>query len=168
MTSAYDANGNIRRMQQWGLTVTGTAVIDDLQYTYYHYGNKLQSVTDNATGGTAASGTGPSLGDFTDKNTTSEDYGYDANGNLITDLNKRLNGATGASLTSGGAITYNHLNLPMVIAVKKDDGTSRGTITYTYDAAGTKLKKEVAEVGQPVKTTLYLGDWYMKMIHCNL
>jgi len=157
VTSAYDANGNIKRMQQWGLTVAGQAKIDDLQYMYYQFSNKLQSVTDNATGGTAPSGTGPSLGDFTDKNTTSEDYGYDANGNLITDLNKRLNGATGASLTSGGAITYNHLNLPTVIAVKKDDGTHKGTITYTYDAAGNKLQKIVDEDGQPLKTTLYLG-----------
>src|SRR5690606_793227 len=28
---------------------------------------------------------------------------------------------------------------------------------YTYDAAGNKLKKRVAEVSQPEKTTLYLG-----------
>jgi hypothetical protein len=30
-------------------------------------------------------------------------------------------------------------------------------ITYTYDAAGNKLKKEVNETGQPLKTTLYIG-----------
>ncbi|NJO25925.1 MAG: hypothetical protein HC867_09440 [Bacteroidia bacterium] len=49
-------------------------------------------------------------------------------------------------------ITYNHLNLPSVITV-----TGKGTITYTYDAAGSKLQKTVAETGQPTKTTLYAG-----------
>jgi hypothetical protein len=52
------------------------------------------------------------------------------------------------------------LNLPEVISVKKDDGTAKGTITYTYDAGGNKLKKEVNEIGQQLKTTLYLlGDY---------
>ena len=35
--------------------------------------------------------------------------------------------------------------------------TGKGTISYTYDAAGNKLKKEVNETGQPLKTTLYVA-----------
>lgn len=50
------------------------------------------------------------------------------------------------------SIAYNHLNLPTAITV-----TGKGTITYTYDAAGNKLKKEVNETGQPLKTTLYVA-----------
>ncbi len=119
-------------------------------YSYYCGINRLQAVTDAITADNK-------MGDFTDKNTTATDYGYDKNGNLVTDLNKRLNGSTGSELTSGGAIVYNYLNLPESIAVKNDNGSDKGTITYTYDAAGNKLKKEVAELGQPTKTTLYLG-----------
>lgn len=154
VSSAYDANGNIKRMQQWGWKLTGSVQIDDLNYSYFTSGgvssNKLQAVNDVIGGDNK-------LGDFTDKNTTATDYGYDKNGNLVTDLNKRINGSTGGEITAGGAITYNHLNLPVTIGVKKDDGTDKGTITYTYDAAGNKLKKTVAEIGQATKTTLYIN-----------
>ena len=150
-TSAYDANGNIKGMLQKGWKLgTPAATIDNLSYFYFTGTNRLQAVTDAITADNK-------MGDFTDKNTTATDYGYDKNGNLVTDLNKRLNGTTGSELNSGGAIVYNYLNLPESIAVKKDDGFDKGTITYTYDAAGNKLKKEVAELGQPTKTTLYLG-----------
>ena len=43
------------------------------------------------------------------------------------------------------SITYNHLNLPLVITV-----TGKGTITYTYDAAGNKQKKVTAETNATV------------------
>ncbi len=69
---------------------------------------------------------------------------FSRNGNMVTDLNKSINGTTGMDVVSGGAITYNHLNLPAVITV-----AGKGTITYTYDAAGNKLQKTVAETGQP-------------------
>jgi RHS repeat-associated protein len=137
-TDAYDANGNIKRMQQWGLKLGGSEQIDDLRYGYFTGSNKLQKVDDWMT-------TDNKLGDFTDKNTTATDYGYDKNGNLVTDLNKRINGTTGMDITSGGAITYNYLNLPAEILVKDDNGNSKGKITYTYDAAGNKLKKTIEE-----------------------
>jgi hypothetical protein len=147
--SAYDLNGNIQRMQQWGWTVASTSTyIDNLTYTYQNNGlsNRLRAVTDNQTPPAG-------LGDFTNKNTTADDYGYDVNGNLVTDLNKRLNGSIGSNLSSGGAITYNHLNLPASIAVKKDDGTAKGSITYTYDAAGQKLRKVTTETGVTIGAT---------------
>mgnify|MGYP002378363965 CR=1 FL=1 len=45
------------------------------------------------------------------------------------------------------SITYNYLNLPSVITVTGNGsaGSSSGTITYTYDAAGNKLKKITQE-----------------------
>jgi hypothetical protein len=80
---------------------------------------------------------------------------------MITDLNKKLNGSTGIDITSGGAITYNYLNLPWQIPVKADNGGDKGTITYTYDAAGSKLKKVVADNSTSGKTitttTSYVG-----------
>lgn len=163
-TNAYDANGNIKRMQQWGLELSGSSQIDDITYSYFTNTNKLQAVTESGTGTTDHK-----LGDFTDKNTTATDYGYDANGNLVTDLNKKLNGTTGQTVSSGGAIVYNYLNLPQTINAKKDDNSNKGTITYTYDAVGNKLKKVTQEnnASMPLNgvntttdittTTIYIG-----------
>ena len=136
--SAYDENGNIRAMKQWGLKITGSEVIDDLQYSYFTNSNKLKAVAETTA-------TDHKLGDFTDKNTTAIDYGYDLNGNMVTDLNKGLNGSVDIDLTTGGAISYNHLNLPGEIMVKDDNGGNKGKISYTYDAAGNKLKKVTTE-----------------------
>jgi len=130
-TSAYDANGNILRMQQWGLKIAGSQQIDDMLYTYYDASNKLKAVTEQNSGAVDHK-----LEDFTDKNTSATDYGYDVNGNMITDLNKDITGTTGIDLSAGGAISYNHLNLPRLITV-----AGKGTIAYTYDAAGNKLRK---------------------------
>lgn len=155
--TAYDANGNIKQMQQWGLKLGSSAQIDNLSYSYAANSNKLLGVSDAITANN-------SLGDFTDKNTSGDDYGYDLNGNLITDQNKRLNGATGIDQTSGEAIGYNHLNLPQTITVKDDNGLGKGTITYTYDAGGNKLQKVVYESAATINgnnaitiTTTYLG-----------
>jgi RHS repeat-associated protein len=76
-----------------------------------------------------------------------DDYGYDKNGNLITDLNKKIGSSTGEDLQTGGAIQYNHLNLPHTITVKDDVNPAipKGTITYIYDATGNKLEKRVHE-----------------------
>src|SRR5690606_9185917 len=108
------------------LKLNSSSQIDDLNYTYLPNSNKLKSVTE-ATLGT----TDNKLGDFTDKNTANDDYNYDVNGNLNLDKNKNIS-----------SITYNHLNLPESITV-----TGKGTITYTYDAAGNKLKKTTTENG---------------------
>ena len=142
--SAYDDNGNIKRMQQWGLMLNSSRQIDDLMYQYFNHSNKLKAVTDNS----------PELknllGDFTDLNKNSDDYGYDGNGNMISDKNKKIEGATGIDIpANAGAITYNHLNLPHKIEVKDEQGNSKGTITYVYDAAGNKLEKIVDEKPLP-------------------
>lgn len=122
----YDANGNIRTMQQHGLQLTGSSMIDNLEYFYQtnaEMSNKLASVSELTLGNT-----NNHLGDFTDLN-SGQDYDYDDNGNLKYDKNKNI-----------GSISYNHLNLPAVVKV-----TGKGEITYTYDAAGNKLKKQTVE-----------------------
>ncbi|MBE7169526.1 MAG: RHS repeat-associated core domain-containing protein [Williamsia sp.] len=148
--SAYDANGNILAMKQWGLKPGQSAQspIDDLHYEYYGSGNKLKSVAD----GVAYVPGSATLGDFLDKNKLTDnasDYGYDANGNLVVDLNKKLGDASGALeqvAGGGGSIQYNHLNLPQAITVKAESGSStKGTIRYVYDATGSKLQKIAEE-----------------------
>jgi RHS repeat-associated protein len=153
--SAYDENGNIKVMKQWGLKGINSTILDNLSYDYFNNSNKLQKVTD-------AIVTNHQLGDFTDKNAAGDDYGYDKNGNLISDLNKRINGSTGIDQAGVSSIVYNHLNLPAKITVSKDDGSNKGYITYIYDATGNKLEKRVQDnttVQQPVKATTYIGGF---------
>jgi RHS repeat-associated protein len=137
--TAYDNNGNIKKMQQWGLKVGSSSQIDNLTYQYIPGSNKLLSVSEATLGSTDNK-----LGDFTDKNTTNDDYYYDVNGNLKVDKNKDIS-----------SITYNYLNLPEIVTI-----TGKGIITYTYDAVGIKLKKvTVDNTVSPAKTTttLYAG-----------
>ena len=137
--SAYDANGNILSMTQKGLKINTSPVIDSLSYGYNTTSNKLNYVTD------LANDTASKLGDFKEiTNNTSQDYTYDGNGSLTIDNNKKIT-----------KIIYNHLNLPDSIRI-----LGKGTIKYTYDAAGIKLaKRTVDSTVSPVKTTTttYLG-----------
>jgi RHS repeat-associated protein len=138
--TAYDANGNILSMWQKGWKPGGSQWIDKLGYSYTATSNKLQAVNEDP----AIGSTDNKLGDFTDKNTTLDDYSYDVNGNMVADKNKDISN-----------IVYNHLNLPQTITV-----TGKGIITYTYDAAGNKLKKTTVDnTVSPAKTTttLYCG-----------
>lgn len=147
--SAYDENGNIKAMKQWGLKGLTSSIIDDLNYDYFTNSNKLKKVTDVSPFVTNQAGTGTGLGDFTDNNAAGDDYGYDLNGNLITDLNKRINGQTGIAINTlniATGIEYNYLNLPYKINPKKDAGSiDKGLIYYIYDATGNKLEKRVVD-----------------------
>ncbi|WP_028787691.1 RHS repeat-associated core domain-containing protein [Terrimonas ferruginea] len=129
-TTAYDANGNILGMSQKGLKGLTSGWIDQLSYTYYTGTNKLKNVVD------ASNDPATKLGDFRasqayltslggSKTNSATDYNYDDNGNLQYDKNKDI-----------ASIAYNHLNLPQTITV-----TNKGTISYVYDAAGSKLQK---------------------------
>jgi len=136
--NAYDLNGNIKRMVQYGYvqSTNSSVMVDDLTYNYKQgeISNKLAKVTDVQT-------IDYQLGDFKNGANTDDDYDYDINGNLIKDKNKGIS-----------SISYNILNLPEQIVVD-----NKGTISYTYDAAGNKLSKTVNETGQAAKTTQYLG-----------
>ena len=152
--TAYDANGNILRMQQWGLRFNQSVQIDDLSYDYFGTSNKLKSVFDATNDPTTTLGdfrtaTGsPNIGAASAIAKT--DYDYDVNGNLLKDLNKEIGGLE----TSG--IQYNHLNLPYQVAV-----TNKGTITYIYDASGRKLEKQTLDNTAQGKTTktAYIGGY---------
>ncbi len=148
--TAYDANGNILRMQQWGLKVGGSAQIDDLTYGYFTNSNQLQQVTDAQNDNTSV------LGDFkyNPATKTATDYAYDPSGNLVQDNNKAI-----------GNIGYNHLNLPENITV-----TAKGTVQYVYDAAGNKLKKITTDnTVSPAKTTTtwYLGSFVYEQVNTD-
>ncbi|GAA4272780.1 DUF6443 domain-containing protein [Aquimarina gracilis] len=134
----YDKMGNILSLDRVGhLGASSFGSMDMLTYEYAATSNKLLSVTD---GTTAAQG-------FNDVNKTNDDYDYDANGNMILDQNKGISG-----------ITYNHLNLPETVSISNSEGT--GTISYIYDATGTKLSKIVTEGSSLI--TEYAGNYVYK------
>jgi RHS repeat-associated protein len=135
----YDANGNILTMEQKGFMVGGSSFIDQLKYSYSANGNRLIQVYDTANNPTSL------LGDFHWNGTKQDsDYLYDGNGNVLQDNNKAVSG-----------ITYNYLNLPQLIHMN-----GKGNITYTYDAAGTKLSKVITDSTAGRSTTiLYIGGF---------
>ncbi|AFD06653.1 RHS repeat-associated core domain protein [Solitalea canadensis DSM 3403] len=96
-TLTYDVMGNIKSLNRTGTGYGNTT------YEYLKNGmnsNQLQSTAGNIIAS----------------------YGYDVNGNLLTDSKK------------GITLAYNYLNLPNVI-------TGTQNITYIYDAAGRKLRR---------------------------
>lgn len=138
---SYDLNGNILSLNRY--QGSGVNTVDQLNYNYGSGGNQLRSVTDASSGGTAG---------FADGNTSSEDYTYDANGNLLLDRNKAIS-----------AITYNYLNLPTEVIINPPPPITSSTvkyIRYVYSADGTKLSQVYFNEGnqQLVKTT-YLGEF---------
>jgi RHS repeat-associated protein len=164
VSGAYDENGNILRMEQWGLKINTSSVIDNLTYNYNSgnniHTNKLLNVVDGSNDPQTM------LGDFrssslymqdlgTPKTAEAVDYTYDVNGNLTRDRNKDIGDAT----TTG--IQYNYLNLPFKVTVRDANG-EKGTITYVYDALGNKLEKRTIDNLQPDnphKTTTYIGGF---------
>jgi RHS repeat-associated protein len=141
--SAYDANGNIKKMWQRGWKLGGSETIDSLIYKNYTLSNKLKYVRDGQNyPNTLLSDFRESAANNSANLNDTADYSYDVNGNITADDNKSIS-----------SIVSNHLNLPTSITV-----TGKGTIQYVYDNAGTKLKKIVTE-GSTVKTTLYLNGF---------
>ncbi|MBV4359033.1 DUF6443 domain-containing protein [Pinibacter aurantiacus] len=152
----YDLNGNLLTMLQKGVVPGQNTplIVDDLHYSYAAIGNKLQSVTDNMI---SPSQNGMS-GDFKDgaNSSTTPDYVYDANGNLIVDLNKNVQ-----NLNNGGAntpgISYNFLDKPELIKIG-----GKGTIQIVYDADGRKLKRTFTPESGDAVTTTYIDAFVYK------
>ena len=128
----YDKNGNILTLERTGELLSGQKnTIDDLTYTYN--ANQLLSVTDATN---SAQG-------FNDGNKTGNDYTYDTFGNITTDKNKGIT-----------AVSYNHQNLPYKVTFGNG-----GSISYTYNAAGTRLAKKVQPSGGTAVTTDYTNGF---------
>lgn len=143
----YDLNGNLQSMIQKGVVIGNNTPlnVDNLQYTYASYSNKLVKVTDN---GNAATANGK-LGDFKDGTNGADDYVYDDNGNLVVDLNKNI------QQQGGAGITYNFLDKPEQIIV-----AGKGTIQIVYDADGNKLqKKYTLENTTNTTVTSYINEF---------
>jgi RHS repeat-associated protein len=154
---SYDDNGNINTLRRRGLLQNATSkvakqygAVDNLSYAYV--GNRLQAVDDAVTGNQLAKpatyhGAPTSLaGDFQEASIKlSQEYLYDANGNLTQDKNKGITG-----------IKYNHLNLPRQIQF----GSGADSVVFLYTASGQKVAKLVYQMGQnkPQRTD-YLGPY---------
>ncbi len=118
---SYDLNGNIKSLNRLHPDYHNINPIDALSYTYE--GNKLLNVQD-----TSDFNDSKIVNDFQQGGSsglTAEHYEYDDNGNVISDLNKKIT-----------EVEYNFLNLPQKVALKEE----ANDITYLYDAAGNKLK----------------------------
>lgn len=137
---SYDANGNISGLLQKGMKGLTIAVIDSLKYSYLPNSNQLYFVTDRQNDPQSK------LGDFKEiNNNETQDYAYDAAGNLTTDMNRLL------------SIKPNiYLNVPDSLTV-----LGKGYIAYTYDATGGKLRKKVTDVtgAGSVVTTDYINGF---------
>jgi RHS repeat-associated protein len=131
----YDLNGNIKKLQRYALLngQTERQSIDELAYSYT--GNRLEKVTDIA------------MADMGFNNSVElpVEYTYDANGNLVKDMNKAIQ-----------AMNYNHLNL--LTKVRKGNDS----LQYTYDASGTLLSKVTynTSTGSTVKKDYVNGFEY--------
>ncbi|MDN4031598.1 DUF6443 domain-containing protein [Chryseobacterium gambrini] len=128
---SYDSNGNIKTLKRFSRPSSGTIAekIDDLVYNYENsnLSNRLASISLPA--GVANNASGYNALGYT--------IGYDANGNMTSQQDKGIS-----------AIQYNLLNLASVMT------TAQGTISYTYAADGTKLRKAATS-----KTVDYLDGF---------
>ncbi|MEL6719189.1 MAG: RHS repeat-associated core domain-containing protein, partial [Bacteroidota bacterium] len=124
----YDFNGNVLFLDRMGLTGSDPnlqasyGLMDQLSYTYLN-GNQLLGVQDG-------------VGQFTHDNhfiddaaNTSNDYTYDASGNLTQDNNK------------GIVIEYNYWDQPTKIIYQASSNNPQSTIEYVYSFSGEKLRQ---------------------------
>lgn len=112
--------------------VQGVGFAECLRYIYNTDRTHLNAVLDFATGDAAPKGVPAAANPA---------YVYDPNGNLILDQAKNMK------------IKYNHLNLPRQVEAQGYNDYGSGTIRFTYDASGRKLKKSSS--GNDGGTTLY-------------
>ncbi|WP_217928784.1 DUF6443 domain-containing protein [Bacteroides caecimuris] len=133
--AGYDKNGNMLGIKRSGkLSENSYGLIDDLLMAYD--GNRLLAVKDKA-GQSVYS----NAFEFVDGADEATEYFYDASGNLIKDLNKKI-----------VDIQYNYLNLPSRIEFENGD-----SIVYLYDANGTKLRATHV-IGDDTTVTDYCGN----------
>ena len=131
----YDNMGNLLSLSREGdMTSSRKGIVDNLSMTYD--GNMLASVSDSAP---APSVTGSA--DFRDGASMAVEYTYDRNGNMTSDLNRRIS-----------SVSYNRQNRPARI---KHSG---GTETFTYLPDGTKRGRTVLGKDWSLSRTEYRGN----------
>ena len=109
----YDPHGNITSLERWD----EDDAIDVLSLTYN--GNQLHSIDDSG-----VEAYHYDAKHYHDNSNSSNDFAYDANGNMIYDQDRGI-----------AAIRYNLLNLPDTIQF-----TNGNMIIHRYDAAGNRLE----------------------------
>lgn len=113
----YDLNGNIKTLKRFSGMYNTPVLIDNLDYMTYS-GNQLVKVVDNSNN---------PLGYPSGGNTIT----YDANGNMISQIDKGFYG-----------IKYNYLDLPNHILFDQASSSPQNTnLKFLYRADGVKLKK---------------------------
>ena len=132
---SYDNMGNLLSLSREGdMTSSRKGIVDNLSMTYD--GNMLASVSDSAP---APSVTGSA--DFRDGASMAVEYTYDRNGNMTSDLNRRIS-----------SVSYNRQNRPARI---KHSG---GTETFTYLPDGTKRERTALGKDWSLSRTEYRGN----------
>lgn len=142
---AYDLNGNIENLKRYarkhqltGVLATYVSdMVDDLTYTYNSdLGDQLLKVTD---------GTSKPAGFDNATSGTANDYTYNSNGSLLSDLNKGIS-----------SIVYNALGKAQQV-----NFTDTRKIEYVYDASGKKLTMKMYPAGSstPSMTTDYVNGF---------
>ena len=132
---SYDNMGNLLSLSREGdMTSSLKGIVDNLSMTYD--GNRLASVSDSDQ---APSVTGSA--DFRDGASMAVEYTYDRNGNMTSDLNRRIS-----------SVSYNRQNRPARI---KHSG---GTETFTYLPDGTKRERTVLGKDRSLSRTEYRGN----------
>ena len=131
----YDNMGNLLSLSREGdMTSSLKGIVDNLSMTYD--GNRLASVSDSDQ---APSVTGSA--DFRDGASMAVEYTYDRNGNMTSDLNRRIS-----------SVSYNRQNRPARI---KHSG---GTETFTYLPDGTKRERTALGKDWSLSRTEYRGN----------
>jgi hypothetical protein len=114
-TTTYDGNGNILTLSCRGYFNN----MDDLVYSYSAGTNKLDHVDDNTSYSTSYTT------DIDDQNTGN--YSYDAIGNLTGDVQENIS----------------NINWNVYGKIKSIRKTNGDSIIFTYDAAGSRVMKNV-------------------------
>jgi YD repeat-containing protein len=149
---AYDPNGNILKYLRHGDNAANV-VMDSLTYKYNVdasgdlVNNRLRQVRDAIADATYANVD-------LDNQTNLDNYGYDAIGNLTSDVKE---GITSVLWTVYGKIKE----------INKTTSAVTGTvqkISYTYDASGNRLSKTVTKVGTANDVT----TWYVRDASGNI
>ncbi len=128
----YDKMGNIIALSRY----SDGNLVDDLELKYN--GNQLYQVTDHSTWNSQSGSY--DLKEYQDHSTStnSTEFYYDANGNMITDLDRKIS-----------TITYNVLNLPDTIQFSTGE-----QIINRYDAAGFKCQADYISYGDNIQVPM--------------